>query len=70
MWYHYLLMLLGAYIVLMGIYDLVTNKQAFNRIGWTVWTVTRVVGIIIFYIGYSGLQSSAYVPPAMGGRRR
>jgi hypothetical protein len=74
MWYHYLLLLIGAYIVLIGIYDLVTNKQAFNSVGWTVWGVTRLVGLVLLYIGWSGISAPApaYVstPGMMGGRRR
>lgn len=72
MWYHYLLLLLGAYIVLIGIYDLVTNKQAFNAVGWTVWSITRVVGLVMLYIGWSGISAPA-VPTytgMAGGRRR
>lgn len=74
MWYHYLLLLIGAYIVLIGLYDLVTNKYSFNAMGWTIWGVTRVVGLVLIYIGWSGLSTPAYyVPPSttmMGGRRR
>lgn len=75
MWYHYLLLLIGAYIVLIGIYDLITNKQAFNTVGWTVWGVTRLVGLVLLYIGWSGISTPAvpsYVstPGMMGGRRR
>jgi hypothetical protein len=74
MWYHYLLLAIGAYIVIIGIYDLVTNKQAFNAVGWTVWSVTRVVGLVLIYIGWSGISASAtpsYTPTTtlMGGRR-
>ena len=59
MWYHYVLVALGLYVVLSGIYDLVTNKQAFNAVGWTMWSITRVVGLVILYIGWSGLSAPA-----------
>lgn len=73
MWYHYVLIAVGAYIVLIGIYDLVTNKLSFNAMGWTVWSITRLVGLVILYIGWSGLSAPAYAPPPtgmLGGRRR
>ena len=70
MWYHYIFLAIGAYLVIAGIYELVTNKYSFNAVGWTFWSLGRLLGLGLLYMGWSGLSAPAVPPAVMGGRRR
>lgn len=66
MWYHYLAMAIGAYLVGMGLWYLFTNKTRFNGLGWVMWSIPRLIGLALLWWGYSGISA----PPMMGGKRR
>lgn len=66
----YILILIGLYLVVTRFYYLATNKQSFVAMGWVMWSIPLVIGIIMLYYGY-GLAFPPVAPVAiMGGRRR
>lgn len=78
MWYHWLLVLAGLYLVGSAIFSIISNRSMQNII---MSTVQIVIGGAIGYYGYSNAMAPvtpSIVPPAvtstvntmMGGMRR
>ena len=74
MWYHYLTLLVGIYMVANGIYKTVVygNHGVYD---WTVFGINMLIGLGILWWSWSGISTPvvpAYVPATgmMGGRRR
>lgn len=78
MWYHWLLVIAGLYLVGSGIYSIVTNRSMSNII---MSGVEVAIGAAVGYYGYSSAMTPAvpsFIPPPvanaastmMGGLRR
>ena len=64
MWYHYLLLLAGLYLVGSAIYSIVTGPRSVT--GMAMSAVQIAIGGGIAYYGYSGIMTPA-VPTLLPG---
>jgi hypothetical protein len=67
MWYHYLGVLIGLYLVGSSIYNIVMSG---NRSGWIVNGISTAIGGGLLWWASSGIMTPVYVPPPMLGGRR
>jgi len=71
MWYHYLGLLAGLYLVAVSIYHMVTNRSI---MGYITNAVYILIGLGVAWWAYSGITApppSIFSPNTMtGGRRR
>ena len=71
MWYHYLSLLVGLYLVGSAIYSMVAiSGSMYSR--WISNGLYIVIGGAIVWWSWSGINTPTYYvpPPMMGGRRR
>jgi hypothetical protein len=67
MWYHYLALLAGVYLVASSIYNMVLNR---NTSGYVMNGISLVIGVALAWYGYAGVTAPVIPPPLLGGRRR
>jgi len=69
MWWHYLVMIIGLYLLATSLYNI---AMAGNQAGWIVNGISSAIGGAMIYYAYVGITAPAplALPPAVGGRRR
>lgn len=67
MWYHYLVMIIGLYLLTTSLYNI---AMAGNRAGWIVNGISCAIGGGLMYYAYVGITAPVPLLPTAGGRRR
>jgi uncharacterized membrane protein len=68
MWWHYLVMIVGLYLLATSLYNI---AMAGNRAGWIVNGISSAIGGAMIYYAYVGITTPApLLPTALGGRRK
>lgn len=67
MWYHYILLLIGLYLVGSSIYNL---AMAGNRSGWIVNGISTAIGFGLAYWAWTAINAPVAPYGMAGGRRR
>ena len=66
MWYHYIGLLVGAYVLATSLYSLIMKPRTVLSIAFSAGYI--VAGLMLLMWGYNGI--SAPPPSILGGRRR
>jgi hypothetical protein len=66
MWYHYIGVLIGLYLVGSSIYNIVMSG---NRSGWIINGVSTAIGGGLLWWASSGIMTPVVPPSIIGGRR-
>jgi len=66
MWYHYLAMLIGLYLIATSLYNIVMSG---NQAGWIINGISCAIGGGLAYFAFVGITTPAPLP-ILGGRRR
>lgn len=68
MWYHYIALLVGLYLVGSSLYTLVTGR-ALGTAGYVINGVYIAIGGYMAYWAYGSITAPAPLLPMMGGRK-
>jgi len=67
MWYHYLALLAGVYLVASSVYNMVMNR---NTAGYVMNGISLAIGVALAYYGYAGVTAPVVPAPIFQGGRR
>jgi hypothetical protein len=67
MWYHYLGLVVGLWLIATSLYNIVV---AGNRSGWVINGISTAIGGGLAMWAYSGLMAPPAIALPIGGRRR
>jgi hypothetical protein len=67
MWYHYLALLVGLYLVATSLYHLIMFRGV---TGYVMNGISLAIGVALAYYGYAGVTAPVVPPPIFSGGRK